>query len=189
MSCNGGNQLLLLALHVRCPAPQTPKPWHPPATSRPRLQVGALPDVYSELEINFFLLRRLLGVRSKEGEKQEKVRGGGGAAGRRRNRQGLGQCPVRPTSASTLHPNHQQQPLAVAAPCPHTHLAALLARLRASHPPPHPSALPSSLLALLACLPASGPACQPARPMPALCAAANGCGFVAVVALLCRSAS
>lgn len=37
-------------------------------------QVGELPDVYSELEINFFLLRRLLGVRSKEGEKQGKVR-------------------------------------------------------------------------------------------------------------------
>ncbi|PNW86851.1 hypothetical protein CHLRE_02g098450v5 [Chlamydomonas reinhardtii] len=36
-------------------------------------QVGALPDVYSELEVNFFLLRRLLGVRSKEGEKQGKV--------------------------------------------------------------------------------------------------------------------
>ncbi|KXZ44536.1 hypothetical protein GPECTOR_65g154 [Gonium pectorale] len=36
-------------------------------------EVGALPDVYSELEINFFLLRRLLGVRSKEGEKQGKV--------------------------------------------------------------------------------------------------------------------
>lgn len=36
-------------------------------------QVGALPDVFSELEINFFLLRRLLGVRSKEGEKQSKV--------------------------------------------------------------------------------------------------------------------
>lgn len=35
--------------------------------------VGALPEVYSELEINFFLLRRLLGVRSKEGEKQSKV--------------------------------------------------------------------------------------------------------------------
>lgn len=34
---------------------------------------GALPEVYSELEINFFLLRRLLGVRSKEGEKQSKV--------------------------------------------------------------------------------------------------------------------
>jgi translation initiation factor 2 subunit 3 len=36
-------------------------------------QVGALPDVFSELEVNFFLLRRLLGVRSKEGEKQSKV--------------------------------------------------------------------------------------------------------------------
>ena len=36
-------------------------------------QVGHLPEVYSELEINFFLLRRLLGVRSKEGEKQDKV--------------------------------------------------------------------------------------------------------------------
>lgn len=35
--------------------------------------MGALPDVFSELEINFFLLRRLLGVRSKEGEKQSKV--------------------------------------------------------------------------------------------------------------------
>ena len=38
--------------------------------------MGALPDVFSELEINFFLLRRLLGVRSKEGEKQSKVGGG-----------------------------------------------------------------------------------------------------------------
>mmetsp|Transcript_26859 Transcript_26859/g.58608 ORF Transcript_26859/g.58608 Transcript_26859/m.58608 type:complete len:458 (+) Transcript_26859:134-1507(+) len=36
-------------------------------------QVGALPEVFTELEINFFLLRRLLGVRSKEGEKQSKV--------------------------------------------------------------------------------------------------------------------
>ena len=27
-------------------------------------QVGQLPDVYTELEINFFLLRRLLGVRT-----------------------------------------------------------------------------------------------------------------------------
>jgi len=36
-------------------------------------EVGALPNVFSELEINFFLLRRLLGVRSKEGEKQSKV--------------------------------------------------------------------------------------------------------------------
>ena len=39
--------------------------------------MGALPDVFSELEINFFLLRRLLGVRSKEGEKQSKARWGG----------------------------------------------------------------------------------------------------------------
>jgi translation initiation factor 2 subunit 3 len=36
-------------------------------------QVGELPEVFSELEINFFLLRRLLGVRSKEGEKAGKV--------------------------------------------------------------------------------------------------------------------
>ena len=28
-------------------------------------EVGALPDVYTELEINFFLLRRLLGVRTE----------------------------------------------------------------------------------------------------------------------------
>lgn len=35
--------------------------------------VGDLPEVYSELEVNFFLLRRLLGVRSKEGEKAGKV--------------------------------------------------------------------------------------------------------------------
>ncbi len=27
-------------------------------------EVGALPDVFTELEINFFLLRRLLGVRT-----------------------------------------------------------------------------------------------------------------------------
>lgn len=30
-------------------------------------EVGALPDVYTELEINFFLLRRLLGVRTEVG--------------------------------------------------------------------------------------------------------------------------
>lgn len=40
-------------------------------------EVGALPEVFIELEINFFLLRRLLGVRSKEGEKQSKVSGQG----------------------------------------------------------------------------------------------------------------
>ena len=28
-------------------------------------EVGALPEVYTELEINFFLLRRLLGVRTE----------------------------------------------------------------------------------------------------------------------------
>jgi hypothetical protein len=44
-------------------------------------QIGELPNVYSELEINFFLLRRLLGVRSKEGEKGSKVRRRGGAGG------------------------------------------------------------------------------------------------------------
>lgn len=36
-------------------------------------QVGALPDVFTELEVNFFLLRRLLGVRTQSGEKQGKV--------------------------------------------------------------------------------------------------------------------
>eukprot|EP00271_Cylindrocystis_brebissonii_P015614 TRINITY_DN38566_c0_g1_i1.p1 TRINITY_DN38566_c0_g1~~TRINITY_DN38566_c0_g1_i1.p1 ORF type:complete len:465 (-),score=85.32 TRINITY_DN38566_c0_g1_i1:802-2196(-) len=36
-------------------------------------EVGALPDVFSELEINFFLLRRLLGVRTKGTEKAGKV--------------------------------------------------------------------------------------------------------------------
>ena len=35
--------------------------------------VGALPDVYTELEVNFFLLRRLLGVRTAGGEKAGKV--------------------------------------------------------------------------------------------------------------------
>lgn len=35
--------------------------------------VGALPDVFTELEINFFLLRRLLGVRTQGEEKQGKV--------------------------------------------------------------------------------------------------------------------
>eukprot|EP00475_Leptophrys_vorax_P031404 TRINITY_DN47563_c0_g1_i1.p1 TRINITY_DN47563_c0_g1~~TRINITY_DN47563_c0_g1_i1.p1 ORF type:complete len:435 (+),score=52.84 TRINITY_DN47563_c0_g1_i1:262-1566(+) len=36
-------------------------------------EVGELPDVFVELEINFFLLRRLLGVRTKGAEKQGKV--------------------------------------------------------------------------------------------------------------------
>ncbi|XP_078157283.1 eukaryotic translation initiation factor 2 subunit gamma-like [Carex rostrata] len=35
--------------------------------------VGSLPDIFIELEVNFFLLRRLLGVRTKGSEKQEKV--------------------------------------------------------------------------------------------------------------------
>ena len=35
--------------------------------------VGSLPDVYNELEINFFLLRRLLGVKTEKGKKQSKV--------------------------------------------------------------------------------------------------------------------
>eukprot|EP00270_Netrium_digitus_P008909 TRINITY_DN2696_c0_g1_i1.p1 TRINITY_DN2696_c0_g1~~TRINITY_DN2696_c0_g1_i1.p1 ORF type:complete len:469 (-),score=149.84 TRINITY_DN2696_c0_g1_i1:21-1427(-) len=36
-------------------------------------EVGQLPDVFVELEVNFFLLRRLLGVRTKGAEKQGKV--------------------------------------------------------------------------------------------------------------------
>ncbi|XP_020975355.1 eukaryotic translation initiation factor 2 subunit 3 isoform X2 [Arachis ipaensis] len=36
-------------------------------------EVGSLPDVFVELEVNFFLLRRLLGVRTKGSEKQGKV--------------------------------------------------------------------------------------------------------------------
>lgn len=32
-----------------------------------------LPDVYTEVEISFFLLRRLLGVKTQEGDKQAKV--------------------------------------------------------------------------------------------------------------------
>ena len=34
---------------------------------------GSLPDVYTELEITFYLLRRLLGVKTQEGSKQAKV--------------------------------------------------------------------------------------------------------------------
>ncbi|KAJ4971959.1 hypothetical protein NE237_005058 [Protea cynaroides] len=36
-------------------------------------EVGSLPEVFVELEVNFFLLRRLLGVRTKGTEKQGKV--------------------------------------------------------------------------------------------------------------------
>lgn len=34
--------------------------------------VGKLPDIYAELEVNFYLLRRLLGVKSND-KKQTKV--------------------------------------------------------------------------------------------------------------------
>ena len=36
-------------------------------------EVGSLPEVFVELEVNFFLLRRLLGVRTKGSERQGKV--------------------------------------------------------------------------------------------------------------------
>ncbi|CAH2057452.1 unnamed protein product [Thlaspi arvense] len=36
-------------------------------------EVGSLPEVFVELEVNFFLLRRLLGVRTKGTERQGKV--------------------------------------------------------------------------------------------------------------------
>ena len=39
-------------------------------------EVGKLPQVFTELEVNFFLLRRLLGVRTQGSEKQ----GGAGAS-------------------------------------------------------------------------------------------------------------
>ena len=53
---------------------------HPPSPSSTQVlgEVGALPDVFTELEINFFLLRRPLGVRTSGDEKQGKVRGRGG---------------------------------------------------------------------------------------------------------------
>ena len=34
---------------------------------------GSLPEVFTELEITFYLLRRLLGVKTQEGSKQAKV--------------------------------------------------------------------------------------------------------------------
>ena len=40
--------------------------------------VGALPDIYIELEISYFLLRRLLGVRTEGDKKGAKVSGTGG---------------------------------------------------------------------------------------------------------------
>merc|ERR1712146_613855 len=36
-------------------------------------EAGRLPDVYTELEINYFLLRRLLGVKSEGDKKQTRV--------------------------------------------------------------------------------------------------------------------
>ena len=36
--------------------------------------VGSLPEIFTELEISFFLLRRLLGVRMEGDKKQAKVR-------------------------------------------------------------------------------------------------------------------
>ena len=36
-------------------------------------EVGSLPDIFNELEINFYLLRRLLGVKTSGSEKQSKV--------------------------------------------------------------------------------------------------------------------
>ena len=35
--------------------------------------VGALPDIYTELEISYFLLRRLLGVRTEGSQRGAKV--------------------------------------------------------------------------------------------------------------------
>lgn len=36
-------------------------------------EVGKLPDIFTELEINFFLLRRLLGVKAEGDAKQTRV--------------------------------------------------------------------------------------------------------------------
>ena len=38
--------------------------------------VGALPAIFTELEISYFLLRRLLGVRTEGDKRGAKVRGG-----------------------------------------------------------------------------------------------------------------
>jgi len=35
--------------------------------------VGALPEIFTEIEVSYYLLRRLLGVKAAEGEKQGKV--------------------------------------------------------------------------------------------------------------------
>lgn len=36
-------------------------------------EVGALPDIYTEIQINYFLLRRLVGVRTEGDKKGAKV--------------------------------------------------------------------------------------------------------------------
>ncbi len=64
-----------LPLPIADQAPLSTLP--PPSPPQVLGEVGALPDVFTELEINFFLLRRLLGVRTSGDEKQGKVRGGG----------------------------------------------------------------------------------------------------------------
>ena len=46
--------------------------------------VGALPDIYTELEISYFLLRRLLGVRTEGSQRGAKV-----SRGRKRRREGV----------------------------------------------------------------------------------------------------
>ncbi|CAG5867814.1 unnamed protein product, partial [Menidia menidia] len=74
--------LLLIAGNESCPQPQTSE--HLAAIEIMKLKhililqnkidlvlgaVGALPDIFTELEISYFLLRRLLGVRT-EGDKK-----------------------------------------------------------------------------------------------------------------------
>lgn len=58
-------------------------------------EVGALPDVFTELEINFFLLRRLLGVRTTVSCKVQcdrRFRGSGICSDRRIPAQGFANC-------------------------------------------------------------------------------------------------
>lgn len=54
--------------------------------------VGALPDIYTELEISYFLLRRLLGVRTEGSQRGAKVgrKGGRREGGRERRTRGRG---------------------------------------------------------------------------------------------------
>ena len=50
---------------------------HPPLPPPQVLgAVGALPAIFTELEISYFLLRRLLGVRTEGDKRGAKVRGG-----------------------------------------------------------------------------------------------------------------